>query len=109
MKGFDSKHSAVSSVKIIVLTKSDYVGNEPAAHVRCLAITLFELAILKEVAPITFNCTKWSTLRRFKSWFSLLKKKGKWKKHLSQGKKRLSTEWLTVLKPFNEGWCRACS
>ena len=39
MKGFDSKHSAVSSVKIIVLTKSDYVGNEPAAHVRSLAIT----------------------------------------------------------------------
>ena len=39
MKVFDSKHSVVSSVKILVLTKSDDVGNEPAAHVRCLTIT----------------------------------------------------------------------
>ena len=32
-------HSMISLVKILVLTESDYIGNEPAAHVRSLAIT----------------------------------------------------------------------
>ena len=34
MRVFDSMHSVVSSVKILVLIKSDYDGNEPAAYVR---------------------------------------------------------------------------
>ena len=35
----NAMHSVVSSVKMLVLTKSNYAGNEPAAHVRSLAIT----------------------------------------------------------------------
>lgn len=43
-------HSVIYSVKILLLTKSDYIGNEPAARVgRPRKITynnIFELAIL---------------------------------------------------------------